>query len=343
MLMGSCNNPKKLDYTVIEIYADSSEIFEIPASSKIIHLKDKNSDSSLMIGDVYKFDFCSDTIIIFSKNRVIAVDSNGNYLHDFSTKGRGPLEFINLNSVFINNGLVHLHDNETKKILRYYINGTFCDSIGTPGNKQNLAINRIIPFYGSDKYIFSPIFQGEQFNIPKLGLLDSNYKIIDTLSGEYLKSGISFMNTFSFNGNEVISWEPFSYRINSIDSKLNLKQKYFVDFKEYALSSDVLKKSVNEIITLINKKENLFKFVTSIYDVYETKKFVLLRYSLHRQHYIAIYNKHKNSAKSYEIKKEGYLFSSFATVVNERVYLIANEQETNSTAIVCLDIKDIHR
>lgn len=151
------------------------------------------------------------------------------------------------------------------------------------------------------------------------------------------------MNTFSFNGNEVIYWEPFSYRINSIDSKLNLKQKYFVDFKEYALSSDVLKKSVSEIITLINKKENLFKFVTSIYDVYETKKIVLLRYSLHRQHYIAIYNKHKNSAKSYEIKKEGYLFSSFATVVNERVYLIANEQETNSTAIVCVEIKDIHR
>lgn len=145
-LLGSCNNPKKLDYTVIEINADSSEIFEIPASSKVIHLKDKNSDSSLIIGDVYKLDFCSDTIIIFSKERVIAVDSNGNYLHDFSTKGRGPLEYINLNSVYINNGLVHLYDSETKTILRYYINGSFCDSIGIPANKHNLAINRIISF-----------------------------------------------------------------------------------------------------------------------------------------------------------------------------------------------------
>jgi hypothetical protein len=342
-LLSSCKNNQKLDCSVIEINADSTEIFEIPASSKIIRLTNDCTDSSLIIGDVYKLEFSRDTIIIFSKDRVIAIDSNGHYLHDFSTKGRGPLEFLNLTSVFIKNGFVNLYDNGSNKILKYYLNGTFCDSIVVPMNKQNLSINRMIPFYGSDRYIFSPVFQGEQFIIPKLGLLDSNYKIIDTLAGEHLKSGISFMNTFSFNGDEVIFWEPFSYSIYSIDSKLNIKQKYYVDFKEYALSSNVLKKPVNEIITLINKKQNRFKFVTSVYDVYETINYVLFRYSLHRQHYLAIYNKHKNLSKSYEITRDGYQFSSFVTVLDEKIYLIANEQKTNNTALFCIDFKDIDR
>ncbi len=343
ILLGSCNSHEELNYSVIDVNPDSAKIFEIPLSSKIIHLTNRDSNSPLIIGDVFKLDFFGDTMILFSKDRVIAIDGNGHYLHDFSAKGRGPLEFIKLNSVFIEKGLVNLYDDESKKVLRYYINGCFCDSIGIPTNKQNLSINRIIPFYGSDRYIFRPVFHGEQFNIPKLGLLDSNYKLIDTLAGEYLKTGISFVNTFSFNGDEVIYWEPFFYGISSIDSHLNMKQKYYVDFKKYALSPDLLKKSVNEIITFINSKENLFKFVTSIYDVYETKKYVVFRYSLHQQNFLAIYNKHMNTTKSYEIQKDGYLFSGFTTVLDEKIYLIANEQKTNCSTIFCVDFKDIDR
>jgi len=341
VLLSSCNNHKELNYSVINVSSDSAQIFEIPSSSKVTYFTNNNADSSLIIGNIYKLDFSGDTMIVFSKDRVTAINGDGNYLHDFSTKGRGPLEFLTLNSVFLKNGLVHLYDDYSKKILRYYVNGSFCDSINIPVNKDHLSINRIIPIYESNRYVFRPVFRGEQFNVPKLGLLDSTFRIIDTLAGEYLKTGISFVNTFTFNGDEVIYWEPFCYSIISIDSNLSVRQKYYVNFNEYALSSDILKKNINEIITLINNKDNLFKYVTSIYDVYETKNYVIFRYSLRQQNYLAIYIKHKNSTKSFEIKKDGYLFSSFTTVHNEKIYLIANEEGTNRSALFCIDFKDI--
>lgn len=341
VLLSSCNNYKEHNHSVINVSPDSAEVFEIPSTSKVTYFTKNNTDSSLIIGNIYKLDFSGDTIIVFSKDRVTAINCDGNYLHDFSTKGRGPLEFLTLNSVFLKNGLVHLYDDYSKKILRYYVNGSFCDSINIPVNKEYLSINRIFPIYGTNRYVFRPVFRGEQFNVPKLGLLDSTFRIIDTLAGEYLKTGISFVNTFSFYGDEVIYWEPFCYSLISIDSNLSVKQKYFINFYEYALSPDILKKDINEIITLINNPDNLFKYITSIYDVYETKDYVIFRYSLRQQNYLAVYIKNRNSTKSFEIKKDGFIFSGFTTVHNENIYLIANEEGTNRSALFCIDLKDI--
>jgi hypothetical protein len=97
------------------------------------------------IGYVYDIEFAPDMIIMANSNGFSCFDSTGNFLHQLSTKGKGPGEYVSVGDIVVNEDRSELlmNDYQIGKLLYFNLAGDFLRSSDAAfeGNRIKL-INR---------------------------------------------------------------------------------------------------------------------------------------------------------------------------------------------------------
>ena len=148
----SCSSPK----TTTGIYhldpkswpTQTVALDDIIQEIRIIPLETK---PECQIGYVYEIDFSRDMIIISNSNGFSCFDSTGNFLHQLSTQGKGPGEYVSVGDIAVNEDRSELlmNDYQIGKLLYFNLAGDFLRSADAAfeGSRIKLINRDVIAFH----------------------------------------------------------------------------------------------------------------------------------------------------------------------------------------------------
>ena len=171
LALSACSEQKTekcihIDLTnIIEADAEKVGLNEWAKNVKFIPLETNDNILIKYIDNVYQKD--NKFLVSHGGNRVSIFDKNGKYLHDISSKGEGPTNFINVHDVTLHNDWIYIH--ETQNLIKVFDwKGTFIKKLELPakvdglmtieGKEEMLAY---VPNLGGDESLRFYILKGE--------------------------------------------------------------------------------------------------------------------------------------------------------------------------------------
>jgi len=133
LMVTSCTNKKVEDAFRFNVFVD--EIQEKVSFERIVddykYIKLETNDSCLL-GDIKKVIFDNDRIYVLSGG-VYCFDLKGNFLFAINRQGTGPSDYIRIDEMNIENGVIHIYDNARWRITSFSSNtGVFLNSKKLP-------------------------------------------------------------------------------------------------------------------------------------------------------------------------------------------------------------------
>ncbi len=258
---------------------------------QIIRLK--LSDSTVL-GTINQVEVFNDKIYLLDDNYLYEFSFDGKFLRKLNRKGNGPGEFIMLHSFFIDheNGNLYLYDPIGGRLLSYGIQQfNFIQNIELP----YLSPFSFIKDSKSDLFIY--YYSIRPYDDLHTHLVMSNKEGIvksHLLNGE--KSGHLMhgdpRNIYSING--IVRLYPnFSNKIYELNND-SLFTRYSLDFGPHSFPSAEFFMSFDDERPLM--KELIVgdsNWIRLMY-VYETQKYLTVKYYINREFYVAYWDKESN-------------------------------------------------
>ena len=205
---------------IIEADAEKVGLNEWAKNVKFIPLETNDNILIKYIDNVYQKD--NKFLVSHGGNRISIFDKNGKYMHDISSKGEGPTNFINVHDVTLHNDWIYIH--ETQNLIKVFDwKGTFIKKLELPakvdglmtieGKEEMLAY---VPNLGGDESLRFYILKGETivdsianpFVYPKAAFAQMFYPEFQKTSGQ-LKAFIELHSDTLYAVNE--HWETYPY------------------------------------------------------------------------------------------------------------------------------------
>lgn len=121
--------------TLIDTDAREIPLNEWAKNTRFIPLETNDAILIKYISMVYQKE--DKFLVSHGNNRLSVFDMEGKYLHDISSKGEGPTNFVSINDVTLHNDLIYIH--ETKNIIKAYDwQGTFIKKMELPEKVDGL-------------------------------------------------------------------------------------------------------------------------------------------------------------------------------------------------------------
>lgn len=307
--------------SVIAIDFDDIELVDLQKQKESKIILELSDDSMLARIDevyVYKKDF----IFIRSQGELYLFDKKGKFLNKIGRKGNGPSEFTHFNSFFIKNEQVQIYDAMQKKILCYNFNGSFIKSINLQSVFTNILPNSMY-LLPNGNFVSKNTYGGVSRKTPSYSFLNEEFKITSSSENRILKDGVTVLNSIYTASKQILFWEILNDTIFSLESKGGCSPKYFVDFKEKALSKSVAKqKDLYAMIAYTNKPEVKNKIASLIRNVKEDDAFLRFTFVFkERIHYVK-YHKKTKRVKTYSFVSEGSSIESVVKYQENRLFVI---------------------
>ena len=243
ILLSGCSKQQKNKVDVVPVIA-----VNFPNNQTKIHLNDiaKNvsfirleTNGDCLIRGVSKLEIYDDRMFVFysglTGSHLYCFDLQGKFLFKVGGIGQGPGEYRSLNdfAIDIENGCLWLVD-DTKKILKYDLNGKFVEQYSTDFSIMNLCM----------------IDASESLMAIRLGFNPDNnhslliYSLTDKKNHYQKESEIINLtrvvvtNTFYKSKERLIYAEPFNDTIFTV-TKENIEPYYVIDFGKRKLPKDL--------------------------------------------------------------------------------------------------------
>jgi hypothetical protein len=88
--------------------------------------------SNVVLGD--------DFVAVVHDDRCSFFDRTGKYLHRIARRGDGPEEYLQIQNLYIDNGLVYIFDGAKKRLLTYTMQGDFVNAVGIHNRVRYLLL-----------------------------------------------------------------------------------------------------------------------------------------------------------------------------------------------------------
>lgn len=193
MLFCSCNEDKQpkecihIDLTnIIETEAKETPLEEWAKSVRFVPLETNDNILIKYISQVYQR---GDKLLVsHGNNRVSVFDLQGKYLHDISSKGEGPTNFISVDNVTLHNELIYIH--ETRNIIKAYDwQGNFVKKMVLPARMDGL-----ITIEGKEEMLaYVPNLSGDE---PMRFYLLKGEEVIDSIPNPFIYPKAAFSQMF---------------------------------------------------------------------------------------------------------------------------------------------------
>lgn len=259
-----------LDFTQVNSKIGISEIFD---TINFIKLETKGNS---LISGINRIHCYKDSIFISTPDDIKLFDINGRFLCNYSFKGKGPGEYIEVSDFVLDtiNKKLEILDIVNQKIIIYDFDGIFYKEfyIGRWVQRYSYLDNNCRVLYSGNDY-------QEKGKDSKIRILMNFKTLADYLPINIAKSKYLHVdNTTSLSrfGQETILAEPFSDTVYLI-SKNSVAPKYIVDPGPQTIPNKLFENNFNTILdffTSLNKNN----YVYGIFNFIESSNLAYFRY-----------------------------------------------------------------
>lgn len=259
-----------------------------------------------LIGNVEKLIVHNSRIYIHSGG-IFCFDMNGNFLYTINKRGKGPGEFIKINSLSIDNNIIYIYDNSLAKILCYNTrNGNFIKSYKIPYSVPSIEVLDSMLYIDTHQFpksMFPDSFNGGErlFRLSFDNLLKPLNKFFPEKRFKMIMEGQSYIA-----GDKYYFVDP--YMLESYQSEKNEMIPFFsINWPSKKLSkADILELINNRLTTkqLLNQNK-AFAFK----NIFETHSQIYSNAIINAKGCFLIYEKKSNKCRvinCMKIKREGY-------------------------------------
>ena len=222
-------------------------------------------DNSVPLGLIYNdIFFCNNSIYLSTKdNGVLAFSRSGKFLRNIGTKGRGPGEYAFCSEIGIDEDkeILHVRDNRTIRV--FSITGRFIRSFSLE------EFGRIEEMEFFDSKTFATFYPGENNS-------EFAWLVLDSL-GKMIKRGERRLPVFESNYgvgagiyrfmNQICYWDNFIDTVYSVSPDLTEKPSFIISTGNHRSPRGRIKSFEDLVNKLVIK------------NIFETKKFLVIRYS----------------------------------------------------------------
>lgn len=262
------------------------------------------NDSNAIIGSVDKVRQ-NDSVIFISDSeeyKLLAFDSNGNYIGQIGSKGQGAGEFIRLSTFFIDsdNNRIGIWDEERRKVI-YYDLHTFnlIEETSYPEIVSSCCVNK-----GNSLIWYNQEYEGSNSGYYFIST-GSDGKITNRYVPKYFKSGYqtgSSQPLYSVN-NKVYGYTPYQmtlYELNdsSFNPYLNISVKDFDTPSTDYLNRISDNGRSNSLFSNLEQSDYI-----SFYSVYEGETILLVNIIRSNERFVGIYDKLRGNSYMFEKSK----------------------------------------
>ncbi len=281
------------------------------------------------IGDVRKILFTKDQYIIECRNSVLAFDSKTGILETtFSGQGRAKGEFITLWDVWLKGDTLCLYDMDSKKILRYDLNGNLLDIHAVAAKAEDAPFQALAEL-GKNYYIGKRIYSGMEH--VELNLYDRNFKFVREIGELKIESGIWLgYPFFVYKPDEVLYYRYLYNEIYSIDEQQNVRVKYYVDFGENNVPLNPDLKDEYDRIDFVNNSTK--KYATFVSNIYESEEYFCFRFVCDKGKCLGVYDKLKGNVFSFVFTSPVSIIDIYTTD-NHAVIVSQDMEKTYLTTV----------
>jgi len=247
-------------------------------------------DNAYPIGMVYNIKIINNKIYISARDLGILVfDWKGRLIKKIGTIGRGPGEYTNYMNFGVNPQNETVYVNDRDNVIKVYSeNGNFLRNISLHQKNSNIELLEIF----NDKLII--------FNYLQLGGAMDNWIVLDTL-GNLIKTRKRTTPYFSSNyssrsgvykfKNIIFYWNSYNDTVFSILPDLTCKASFLLSPGDHRLPLSNF------------DPQNQFPVKLRLYSIFETNRFIVLRYS-YQDMVIALINKKSGEAFKSNLEQE---------------------------------------
>jgi len=267
----SCNSDKSLTYILGDL-KDCPQVRDI----EIIKLSNK-----IPLSTILKVEFCNDSFYIQTETGLYRFSKDGEFISEISCRGRGPNEWLRLNTFFISEDKtsIYILDSNTCKIMSFTMDGEYIETIKLDETtmSKNQVCNALIY---DGKIIFNNMVYNDLGNIYSyMDFASGDKNIYELYSVPYKTNngavpiGRHPMSTYDGTYRCIVPFKNEIYEI--VDNKLVVSEKIPTD-KKIVKDSNLGDIKDYSLMTYLDfTKQGMF----SGYDgIFETSKWIILSY-----------------------------------------------------------------
>lgn len=323
LLFIACSRPSENLDKGEKITIDASAIKEIKLSSENSTRIVLENNADGIIAEVKKLYIHDSIFYIHSLQKMSMFNFDGSFHGNISSKGRAANEYLTLWYSWITDSDLFMYDLNSNKIMQYNFKNKTINNLELPDTKRFQAV---IPL-GNKGFIAKLSFMGSENSCPELGFYNKEYKFIRELGPLKLNSGLWLGYPFYIFGNEVLYWRHLGQDIYSVDHDLNFTIKYTLDFQGKNIPMIDFEDDYAKI-DFINRTPE--KYISSLFDVEETDKYLFFVFIYDKTKNIAVYSKKKKELNLYKFTFDGT--ESLNTVIpyKDKIIVVSDIETGNS-------------
>ena len=305
------------------------------------------ADNSFL-ADIHSIFFINNKLFVYGRGKVLAFDENGKFLFQVGDKGRGPGEYLNISSCFVNDSYINIYDDNNRKILKYNENGNFVKENKIDVKETYPSVHKIFPLSKKEGYIAKNGYMGgdgaEKY--PTYSYYNKEFKWVNDVKDHFRDNSMTYP-TFSFcYQEEILTWEFFIDVIYSIKGN-TIFPKYIIDFGRYSLP-DEIKRDIHDndklmnVVMWTNRPENKDRIASIVQYVFENDQYLYFTFLFRGGPCIARYDKKGEIADVFRVinTKGDIEAGAFLMPFNDKVvtFCFDESKDKGNPTILFLDI-----
>lgn len=233
VMLSLCSCANQEYWTTYEIIADFSAERELHLdSTAIVELE---ADSNSILSDIYSVKRIGNCYWVHSDKSLRIFDDKGSFLKTVGKFGKAKTEYLAVSNVFVDDTVVCLYDNTSRKLLTYDSHGDLLsyDYFGKEKGPEEQPTH--VYKYG-DGYVSTNTFGGDHRQVRALSYFGGNKEYVESVDGLFLKSGTYWAGDLFVCGDSLLYNQPMSDSLYVVKGH-EVQRCYHFDFGEFALSN----------------------------------------------------------------------------------------------------------
>ena len=272
--------------------AKQHNFYEIFDTSSIEYIQLESSQKSL-IGETKRFYIIDDNFIFISNKKLVVFNQNGKFLYSIEKRGKGPGEYLTLDDVYIDNGIIFILDRQGQKIIKYNTNGEFLGTLNTGLYAESfakLSEDIFCLYIGSNKNDASS-YRMNYYSEKQKKIV---HRALPITENEYKWMYFFDLNNFTSKDADLLFKYSFNDTIYSLN-KHGLNPYILIDWEQYKLPDKIKNGNYSDILEFNNKTGG--KYIFSTIGLFSTSTHLSFGFKLNDVMYQALYNWKDNSIK----------------------------------------------
>ena len=265
-----------------------------------------------IVGDVNDITLVGDKILIYTNDfspngtNLLVYNNKGQFLNPIGFRGRADNEYSWVKDYWFEGDNVCVLDFNSRKIVKYSLDGKHIETISI--REKEGVFSSLISFgegfIAKCTYIGS---NGDYAPSPAIAYYDKDYNFVSNIGNHSIRSGVDMGNTISTYGKDAFYKHPLDRKIYKINSNLDSKHTYTLDFREMNMPDLSTFKDEYEVVNKMRDETWRNNHVAVCFNFSFTENIFSFTYGVGLDFYIGSCNPKSGKTRSVKFKSERHI------------------------------------